>query len=518
MSDTASPLVTVLGSEEWLHFECSEQLQPSVRVTFTATAVSDPQNTSPAKPATWAEQLTAEPVSDKPPSGDAPATVAMRIRWTVAHAPQVSTPPRFELTYKVEGIGLASRTPAFAAEREKLLVDSIDVVSEPALTKIMLHEFPKPLATPSDLSNVTTEFDPGPAQTYIRGLSAQQKKLLLRYNVDKFEGNRLVVFITLAKNANRRMCADFCEPGTPSRALANSSFAVFHCRGPTKGATLVCYTEHFLVNLRNPSTARLVHAREGDRGPDQWMRKNTDRPVMFKIGCCAPSDASHGVLYNRILRPNGQDVMPGNTLHGVINTVGCWMLFRNFNWPTRFADRLCDLYTDVWRVQGSKKTSGMIAKLAAAGYDFPGDSTHASSYAKFCWYDKNAAFFWFFHDLVGVEYVGSSFPVNSFNIERRTQQNRFPHAMAPKPLSRDNPATNVYVDYDVASRRKVESGFKVDSGLLRNNALGFMTCSAFAPWSLKQPVPAGQVNACTWADLYLFAEDDVKVAALTANY
>ncbi|HST43670.1 MAG TPA: hypothetical protein VLK29_00430, partial [Luteimonas sp.] len=222
--------------------------------------------------------------------------------------------------------------------------------------------------------------------------------------------------------------------------------------------------------------------------------------------CCAPSAASHGVLYNRILRPNGQDVMPGNTLHGVINTVGCWMLFRNYNWPSDIADRLCDLYTDVWRINGHRPSPRLLAALKALGYDFAGDPLNASSYDKFWWYDLNAAFFWFFRDLVGVACVGSNFPVNDFNVDRQSRQNRFPLARAPAALSKANPAGNVYVDYDVGSRHKVEPTFQPTDALLRDNVLGFRTCTEFAPWSLREPVPSRRVDACTWADLYLFRE------------
>ncbi|HST45995.1 MAG TPA: hypothetical protein VLK29_12335, partial [Luteimonas sp.] len=287
MSDTTL-LVTVLGSEEWLHFESSEHLQPAVRVTFTATSAPDPPDAAPPEPVTWSEQLAAEPVAGPVADG---AAATMRIRWVVAFAPQATAPPRFELTYKVEGVGQSSRSPAFAVERERLLVDSIGVATIPALTNIMLHEFARPAADPPG-PDTRPEFDPGPAQSYIRGLSPQQQKFLLRYDVGRFGGNRLVVFITLDTGTGRRMCADYCEDA-PTRVSANSSFAVFHCRGPGKGATLVCFTAHFLVNTHNPSTASLLRAHDGDRGPNQWMAKDTDRPVMFKIGCCAPSAASH---------------------------------------------------------------------------------------------------------------------------------------------------------------------------------------------------------------------------------
>lgn len=528
-NDSPPSRITANGCDEVLTFEADEALASPANVTFTAT-YTDAQNA--AQTSTWMVQLPVEPLAAPPAT---PGRQLMQMKWRVAFGTPANAPPRYDLTYKVTGKGAATGALITASQVNPLHVDRIELTTEPKLTRIMLHEFSK-LKNAGDSNNPNDyEFAPDSAQAYIDGLAAEQKKLLLGYDVSAHNGNRLVVLITFQPNNDRRMAADFCEHW-PTRVLANASFAVFHCKGPGNGCTLVCYTEHFLVNLRNPETQSLVHSLQGKRRADEWMRKNTLKPVMFKIGCLAPAHGSHWVLYNRILNPDGTDVMAGNTMHGMINTVGCWMLFRNYNWPRARFNQLCDIFTQTCRqefiaLSGDEETSNAYKyplthkKLDDAGYNAPETSQEASSFDKFVEFDRNYAFLWFFHEIVGVKYLAPYFgqikarlSQNDYNNHGQVDLTTIPLSQANKPPPFNDPDEKNFCCYEVKQRHKIDPHFKVDDSLWRTNALNFRASSTFASWALHQAVPKAQVNSCTWADMYMYAEDGLEVRKLTANY
>ena len=145
------------------------------------------------------------------------------------------------------------------------------------------------------------EFDDAPLQAYIDRLSVQQKKLLLNRKV--VSGGRLVVFITVYRQKPLRMCADF-GPGRGS-AHPNATFSVFHCTGVDGGATLVCHTEHFLVNLTNGPTNTWLHSPQRGKAAKDWLKKSNAAPPLFKIGAMFPQPFCDGVLWSRMFTAAG---------------------------------------------------------------------------------------------------------------------------------------------------------------------------------------------------------------------
>src|SRR5205823_6282988 len=122
-----------------------------------------------------------------------------------------------------------------------LRVMPIRVTRRPALTRIMRHEFSRPDGADD------FEFDPGPAERFIAALSTEQRQFLINYDQER-PTDRLVVFITVQPKNGLRMPADFSPGGL---AMPYCAFTVFHCNPKTHEATLVCHTNHFLMNLAN---------------------------------------------------------------------------------------------------------------------------------------------------------------------------------------------------------------------------------------------------------------------------
>lgn len=531
------PRVTVLGAEEWLVFEAAIPLQKKVSITFTAVGWPEPAAFGPVE---WQCDGEAEPVpvdGGTSEDGESEATSGrrMRVPWVVGIDGHALPPTkRFQLVYVIRGRTLTGEE-VFGAELDPLVVDHIDVTDDPKLTRIMRHEF-NTLGIPRNRDGTPTDedyvFDPGPAHAYVDSLTSRQKLWLLNYDVSAHDGNRLVSFITLMPDQGVEMYADHCRSG-PTRVVANASLATFHCydRGPNgRGVQLVCYTRCFVVNLYNGHTKKLLHSPQPGKGGKparEWLSRDNPQPVMFKIGCCMPSSQTHMTLYNRILYPDGNDGMPSNTMHGMINTKGCWMLFRNYNWPLTVRSQARDLYLTRYRSENRAiyrrihpstptrwpETAKRVRRLL--GYD------DDSLLKKFREADRNLAFKWFFHDVVGVAYHAPDPYEHDVNVHGRMDLRKLPEQMgAPRY---PNPTQDGYAGYDVELRRKADHAagsphFKADHDLLIDNALGFRTASRFLPWTLKKPVGGELAQSGTWCDLYLYAGEDVDIDKLTTNY
>jgi hypothetical protein len=521
-AQASAPRVTVRGAEEGLLFDAAQPLQSTVAIDFRATAWA-------GEPAfdviTWTVHAEAEP---RPPREGAPADARLlRVRWRVA-CPDPDAPRRFQLTYVIRGASVDGEA-VFASERDVLLVDDIALTDDPRLTRIMRHEFTtlglasNREGTPEDEDYV---FDPGPVQAFIDGLTPQQKCMLLNYDVSTHEGNRLVTLITLMPDEGLDMCADYCVEHL-TQVIANASFAVVHCRGPGQGATLVSYTRYFVLNLYNGPTKTLLHSQQSKKPPREWLARDNPKPVMFKIGCCEPSTETHAALYNRVLRPDGTDVMPGNTVHGLINTIGCWMLFRNYNWPLTSRAKARGLYLGVFRpenyaiykrIKPQRPTRWPRAeeavRLQLEYQDRPMD--------KFLRGDRNLAFKWFFHEVVGVPYYAPDPYEHEVNVHGRLPLKALPDTMGVARLG--NPgAADGYGGYDVKLRNEADHAahgprFKPADVQMMANALGFRTASRFLSWALQQPVPKAQVEPGTWCDLYLYADARVDLDGALTNY
>ncbi|WP_394848614.1 hypothetical protein LZC95_14290 [Pendulispora brunnea] len=72
----------------------------------------------------------------------------------------------------------------------------------------------------------------------------------------------------------------------------------------------------------------------------------------------------------------------------MINTVGRWMIFRNYNWPISVRNKLFRVYANLLRMR--KPASPIKAALTAAGYDrFDANPARANSIDKFVRCDLN---------------------------------------------------------------------------------------------------------------------------------
>jgi hypothetical protein len=65
--------------------------------------------------------------------------------------------------------------------------------------------------------------------------------------------------------------------------------------------------------------------------------------------------------------------------------------------------------------------------------------------------------------------------------------------------------------------RKAFKKFVPDNTLWRQNAMGFQTAEGFLPQTFGN-MSKDQAERFTWADLYVYAEDNVDITKLKTNY
>lgn len=521
---------TVVGDEVFLYVEAEEAFQPAVDVFFGAAF--EKLDAKKDNLLLFEESLIAEPTTLRDPA-KSPGKKASRIKWKA----NLKDFKEFEhntveLTFSVQGKGESGATIT-AKSIDTLHIEAIKITKEPKLTRIMLHEFAK-------IENGKPVLDTAPLQNFIDSLSVPQKKLLIRQAQEKPEG-RLVVFITLYPNKGLLMDADFCDPGS-TRVHPNACFTVFHCEDLGKrGVTLVCHTEHFLLNLVNGPTNSFIHTNQGKKKPNEWMNKKNPNPVQLKIASQVPGLENDGVIWSCIYTPKGNNIMPGNTMHGMINTVGCWMLFKNYNWPKDKEADFEKVYR-LFRKEGKKAKKSIFKALADLGYDVvsPPPPDKGTSVSKFLNYDRNYAYLWFFHDLVGIKYFSKqvyfisgvnenvAHPLifsNSFELKKADDFDAMMDDIdfeKSKGKTWANKGKFLYHDLKYRHRedtRNKVSAFKPDDSLWQDNVLGFRTSSKFIPNAKRyKSLTTGEVGGCAWADLYLFREDDLDVEKLKSNF
>ena len=529
--------VTFIGEEVNLYVEAEEFFAPDVTVTFTGT---HPGASGPVT-LTFIEKLTARPSTLRDPA-NAKGKKATRILWKV----NVNKNPNFKdttviLKYTVSGKADTGSNMA-AVVQERIVIGGIKITTDPKLTRIMVHEFAKP-------DGNTFVFDPAPLEAYLNTLTPEQKRTLFKHAISKPAG-RLVVFITIyPKKENLRMNADYCEahgaPRPPVRP--NATFSVFHCFDPAKGGVVfVCHTEHFLLNLRNSlgtvkkdgtkkadprDTWIWVHSKQDGKTPNEWLKKSNPRPIQHKIATEFPQGRNDGVLWSRVFTPKGQDIMMGNTMHGMINTVGCWMLFRNYNWPRPIHLQLDLIYRKLLRGSTAKNKEALIKDaLATVGYDVrvKPDSDTSNSMGKFSFFDQNFAYLWFFHEVVGVKYFSdrTTFFFRDVNeiagveTHRKDFRKTFPIKQAGTAPTFGLPEEGTFAYHDPVHRRRTDKGFKPDNSLWRDNAMGFRASQGFIPQGKERSdLSAAEIESVSWADVYFYREDGVDVNKLTTlNY
>jgi hypothetical protein len=516
--------VTVLKDKMLLYVEAEEFFIPSVRVNFKAFFTD---SNGQSREITFQENLTAEPSKTRDPNS---SKKACRIAWDVnLHGDKEAMQNACTVIFTVHGEAESGRR-LVALSQDKIIIRPILLTTDPKLTRIMYHEFSRPKASPPPGDEDPFEFNPHAVQAYINTLSPQQKKLLLNYKVNKPEG-RLVVFVTLYAQKPLRMCADYCDKGVKC-ARPNATFSVFHCLGPEKDPVLVCHTEHFLVNLFNPDTNAWVHGAQKGKPAREWLRKSNPQPPQFKIGSILPQAMCDGVIWSRIFTPEGRDIMPGNTMHGMINTIGCWMLFRNYNWPINKVEAFDHIYRHLGRALGRSGKSRVIAALAKEGYDAPKDldAGLSGSLSKFANFDRNFAYLWFFHEIVGIKYFSSQInyvvagrDVNDFRPHSRTFSNNFHLNKVDAAPKFNLPDEEQFAYHDSVQRVKDDTKSKAvkkfvpDNTLWRQNVLGLQTAEGFLPQTFGN-MSKDQAERFTWADLYIYAEDNVDITKMKTNY
>ena len=523
MSDTPTDLA-IIGEPTALIVRTDQPIKDRVDIHFEATFPG-----SPGESVKWEEvKVFAGGVSPEPVPNKHTYLMTWKAEWK-------GTPEQLDkgplLRFTVHGVGTAGGKVVGTSSDVLALRRPIEITSKNELIRIMLHEF----SSPSGGGNF--QFNKEPLKRFLQSLTMQQKKLLLDHPVAG-SGHRLVVFITLYPPTQARlMGADFTDE--PSPAIPNASFSVFHCQGPGKVVTLVCHTEHFLVNLHNPDTQKFVKDPQANVPAEQWQSKSTNAPVRFKIAALAPDEKfMRGVVLHRVFTAKGNDVMRGNTIHGMINTKGCWMLFRNFNWPKLKYRELDKIYRETFRPMRERPNWPVLRKkLAEVGYDAePGTTTLSSSLEKFLNYDRNYAYDWFNHDLVGIKYLSNAFDGwgyfastqkaegdvhfdNDYKTHGETFEKQFPYSEDGKKPSNNLPEEGSNAYYDPFVRKKVDSKFIVDDTLWRPNVLGFQTTTKFAPITgasnqrfghLDEP----KIQACSWADLYVYRDDKTPPGGL----
>ena len=257
----------------------------------------------------------------------------------------------------------------------------------------------------------------------------------------------------------------------------------------------------------------------GGERPNKWLRKNNPRPPQFVIAALQPSAVvSKGVIWNAIYEAGSRkNIMPGNSVHGMINTKGCWMLFRNFNWPKAVEKELDRIYRKVYRPVDEKKTPAVLAALKdpKAGYDVETTSKdYSSSFDKFSRYDRNWAYEWFFHEVVGIrnfsdfDYWGHKDSVNDHNVGGHELLKTFPldKARQPSPYNWPEERNLAYHNFD-----KRDEKVTIGPNLFGKNALGIRTASDFARDMHRELTPA-ELESCCWADVYFYKDDGLKDA------
>lgn len=494
-------VLAVTGEKVFLLIQGTEPVTGPVEVSFT-------HKTTPPDIFTldfWDENLVAEAVDPAIPeqagaAGRIPWTVNINGVFTMPDSPALTT-ISFSINAKTSG-----GKPLNVKAGNRLKLPAFTVTANKKLRELMTHEFHKPDGPG------TFVFDDTEVKAELDALTAQQRKLLATSDPGA-SGNRLVTFITLVKESDRRMHADLSSDDVFS-IKPNATFKVFHVQGPDKPVALVCFTRFFVFNMINPETNGLVHRAQGKLKPDEWLARTNPTPPKFHIGCFARPFFTDGVHWNRVYTPDGKNVMGGNTMHGMINTVGCWMLFRNYNFPKNDAsgapvedkiDRVLNRFIRHIKAVGKKKA---IEELAKVGYDdFEG--------RKMIGRNVNHAYARFFREVVGVRYFSKTMFKSNVANDKFAHQEIFAKSMPDSVIEQyvKDHGDGEFIYHDADDRLRADKAFKVDDTLLGPNVLGFQTCKRFTDGFSKE-LKKAELPDRTWTELYIYRSDDLAVKQL----
>ena len=509
MAEALPETVAVIGEKLFLLVKGAEPVSGPVTVSFQWKTDGPEIVTLDF----WTENLVAEAAD----TAANPGAVA-QIPWTVnlnGIFTMPKRPPSSIIFFSISGAA-ASGKPVRLDAANRLRIPGFSVTRNSRLRSIMIHEFVK--ADPAG----NFDFDEAPLQAVLDGLDVAQRKLLATHDPGP-DGNRLVVFITLQKENTLRMHADTCQDFAQS-IKPNATFSIFHCQGAGKEVSLVCHTRHFVFNMINPTTLGLATSPNNGQPPDKWLSRGNPKPPMFKIGAFAKANdpgtpnGTDGVLWNRVFTPEGRNIMGGNTMHGMINTIGCWMLFRNFNWPKTFRgkpveDEFDRIYTREFR-QATDRFKKAITSLVAVGYD--GDPKEMGN--KFRFFDRNFAYTWLFRELMGVSYFSrkrlGDRAANDRNTHGLVHQTDFDAGFCERFIEANGDGdTPKFIYHDLDDRLAEEPSFKIGNSLWVENALGFKAAKGFVSDVDRNLKPA-EVADLTWGDLYIYRADDLPAAKI----
>jgi hypothetical protein len=501
-------VVAVVGEATKLRFESTEPFAGNVKIAFTVSKLDPSGSGSPVPQVRFSRDMPATALADDPASPLKQSSAD----WVV----EVGLPDLRGVlaivTFTVRGTGVSGKE-VYGHAINRLRVPGIAVTTDKNLQLVMLHEYFKQ-DTSSGAKPTDYVFDPTKLQAICDDLSITQRKLLATYDLGS-RSNRLVVFVTLQPTPTRLMYADACR-AVPTSVHANATISVFHCKGKGNLVTLLCHTDNMVVNMVNPDTKRLFKGQQGGQAPDKWLSVNNEKPPKFLVGSHA-STFTDSVVWSRIFTAKGVDVMPGNSMHGIINTVGCWMLFRNYNWPVKIRDELFRIYAALARM---KKKKEYRAALVAAGYDAkeadpPPAPTTAGSVNKFKFCDLNYAYNYFFKHVVGIDFFSTN---NDFYLHYANQYQ--PHGMNFANTFDLSNVPSGYLFHDIQARWKEDKNqsFRPGPAQWIDNAAGFKTATDFLPdatWANN--INASQQTSNTWADVYFYKPDGVSLADATAD-
>ena len=356
-----APLTSAsVGERVFIHLEHDDEIEADVELAFVYNVYDADSGALIKFGDTPDEILEAQPAK---PKSHSLKKLAWRVQWIVKDA---GFQPPFDVQFIIKVRTQSGKTVVLCPS-DRLYIPRITITKHPALLRIMQTEF-------SRREGNRWVFDPEPVQTFIDKLTVEQRRVLhdtpVKVPDDPSEPfGRLVCFMTLYKNKGLLMGANI---GMRREARPNAYFTVFHCMGPGRPVTLICHTEHLLINFEQDqptdATRQFFLARE----QAGQLKRNNPRPGRFKIGCWVPStadgkDADDGVVFLTIHDAKGTHIMPANALHGLVNTAGCWMLFRNYNWPKAHYARLSRFYVFTWRSLHIRRAeiSQIVTKLGS---------------------------------------------------------------------------------------------------------------------------------------------------------
>lgn len=422
-----------------------------------------------------------------------------------------------------------------------LVVAKIVITKKQECLDLMRHEFAK--------ADGDHAFDPARPQKFIDALSPPQRSVLLNYQLAA-GAPRLVAFVTLTpKDTNKLMGADFAFLTSPGGApinkmvpmKANAYFTVFRCVGAGKDVELVLHTEHLFANDLNDRARALLAAAQPKEAPVPKRYKLAtgalDPVHNFKTPFCrffAPEDSPDVESRSKDLMTDSAGTI--NTMHGTINTHGCWSLFKNYNWPRAHYSEFDFAYRQ-WRQndhdvpdtdpntdhpspddappgekpdekkkrearlkswKNRREAQKLLVKATekdAAPYDMS-----LASWQKFLDFDQNWAYYKFFHDIIGLEYSRFDAFVHFSETHGFTQRGRMPAAGRP-PAG----VNNAFTDNEVVNG-KPEGIPGWTKNVFGDEAHDYVRGKKVAQKGGGQAFVADNLKKASWADLYIFKE------------